>query len=587
VPSRWRTTPHSLLTVHFLRQFLENDLISPEADRAQLVAVVSTALVSLTLFVSAVLSFTYVMNPVLTPGQAAVLALNDRYFYLALGMIVSALVAASQWDALSIDTRDAAILEPLPVRAGTIRRAKLSAIAILGAAAAIGVNLCPSIVFPSLLVFTFRQMELVGLLQLIATHAAIAIPASAFGYMVIVTWRELLVAALGITWFTRVSPWIQGALIVVLGGSLLLLPGASDRIAQRGFDDWRTMSPPMWFLGAYEMAAGGVVVDLPRTAMRPRQASSDAINTAAYQRRRPEFPMLATRAAVAMALTLVVGVLAYAWNARRLPSLAAVPPAARRRQRVLPRRFANAFLVRRAAARAGVYFAMAAMWRSNTHRLTLACAAAIGFAMAVVAVSSLNLQGSNVMSPRLLAVQPLLYGALLVAFRHSIRVPAELRANWGFQLAWRGQERAFVAGVKSAAIVALVAPALIVLLPPFMLALGPRLAIVHAAIGLAGAIVLLEALMISYEKVPFTCTYLPSENMKALAPIYAIAFVVGASMFARMEYDALQGTNTVGTVVTLGGLFAVLRVLSLKRARLPYVQFDEAPVTVQRLELNR
>ena len=57
----------------------------------------------------------------------------------------------------------------------------------------------------------------------------------------------------------------------------------------------------------------------------------------------------------------------------------------------------------------------------------------------------------------------------------------------------------------------------------------------HAGLGLAGAIVLLEALMLSYDKVPFTCTYLPSENMKALAPIYAIAFIIGAVKFAGMQ----------------------------------------------------
>jgi hypothetical protein len=39
-----------------------------------------------------------------------------------------------------------------------------------------------------------------------------------------------------------------------------------------------------------------------------------------------------------------------------------------------------------------------------------------------------------------------------------------------------------------------------------MFVLGPRLALIHAALGLAGAIVLLEALMISYDKLPFTCT---------------------------------------------------------------------------------
>ena len=106
------------------------------------------------------MSFDYVMA-VLTPGQAAVLSLDDKFFYLALAMIVTALVAASQWDALAIDARDAAILEPLPVATGTIRRAKMSAVAILGAAVAVAVNAFPSIVFPWLLVFNFRQISLV------------------------------------------------------------------------------------------------------------------------------------------------------------------------------------------------------------------------------------------------------------------------------------------------------------------------------------------------------------------------------------------------------------------------------------------
>ncbi len=38
------------------------------------------------------------------------------------------------------------------------------------------------------------------------------------------------------------------------------------------------MSPPTWFLGAYEMAAGGVIADLPRGAMTPRQANNDQIS---------------------------------------------------------------------------------------------------------------------------------------------------------------------------------------------------------------------------------------------------------------------------------------------------------------------
>ena len=294
---------------------------------------------------------------------------------------------------------------------------------------------------------------------------------------------------------------------------------------------------------------------------------------------------MARRAGLIVAVTFLLATAAYSWNARRLPSLAPAPPAFRRRwgwsgasrTRSCPRP---------AATRAGFYFTLAAMWRSNTHRLTLACAAAAGLAMAVVALSSSNVRLGGGASARLLSMQPLLYGALLVGFRHVIRVPAELRANWGFQLAWRDHDRAFVAGVKCAAVVALVLPALVALLPLFVFVLGPRLALMHAALGLAGAIVLLEALMLTYDKVPFTCTYLPSENMKALAPVYAIAFIVGASIFARMQYDALQVPSTLTTLMTLAVVFVIVRVISVKRARLPYVEFDEVPVTFQRLGLD-
>ena len=175
--------------------------------------------------------------------------------------------------------------------------------------------------------------------------------------------------------------------------------------------------------------------------------------------------------------------------------------------------------------------------------------------MAVVALSkSFPEQGGEV-SARLLAVQPLLYGALLVGFRHIIRVPAELRANWGFQLAWAERGDAFVTGVKCAAVLALILPALLAVLPLFVFALGPQRAVLHAAMGLAGAIVMLEAVLHTYDKVPFTCTYVPSENMKALAPIFGMAFLVGASSFARTQHTALHGGSVIGVLLVLSVAF--------------------------------
>ncbi len=578
-------TPYRQLTRLFLRQFLENDLISPDADRLQLLAVVGGMVVSLTLFACTFMSFTYV-GAMLTPGQTAVRSLDDKFFYLALAMLATALVAASQWDVLAIDSRDAAILEPLPIPPGTIRRAKLTAVAVLGAAVAVTVNLAPSILFPWLLVFGFRQISMIGLLQLNLTHAVVTVAAAAFGYFTVIACREMLAALFGPRGFTRVSPWAQGALIVLLGSALLLLAPASDGIARRGFDGWRAHSPPMWFLGIYEATSGGIIADLPRRRMTPRQANNDRITSRLYAERRAQFPAMAGRAGLALVLMLVLAITAYAWNARQVPALAAALPSATRRRWRLGARAANVLLVRDPAARAGFYFTFAALWRSNTHRLTLAGAAAAGLAMAVVALSGAEVTRSGGASVRLLLVQPLVYGALLVGFRHLIRVPAELRANWGFQLAWQGRHRAFTEGVKRAAVVALVLPALAVLWPLFAFALGPRLAIAHAALGLAGAIVLLEAVMLQYDKVPFTCTYVPSEHAKVMAPIYTLAFFVGLSVFVRLQHAALAGTGVVAVLVTLAVVFVVLRLILVMRPRVPPVEFDEAPAGFQGLGLN-
>ncbi|MEO7134438.1 MAG: hypothetical protein ABI024_09465, partial [Vicinamibacterales bacterium] len=457
-------TPYVLLTKHFLRQFLENDLISPDADRTQLLAVVGALVISMTLFISAFMTSGYV-GSLMTPGQVAILSLDDKYFYLALAMIVTALVAASQWDVLAIDPRDAAILEPLPVPAGTIRRAKVSAVTIMGAAVAVAVNGFPSWVFPWMMSFNFPQMRAGQLFTLMEAHALVTAVAGMFGYLVIIALRETMVALLGRRLFATVSPWAQGALIVALGSSLLMLPTAADRIGQQGFDGWRASSPPMWFLGVYEGAIGSIVAGLPRGELTDKKAADDRVTSALYARRRAEFRVMAQRAAAAVGVVFLVGLIAYLLNARNLPSLAALPPPSVRRRSWLGEWTRRTLIARDRTARAGFDFTLAAMWRSNTHRLTLVSAAAAGFALAVLALSNANAQQGAGPSSRLLSMQPLLYGALLVGFRHIIRVPVELRANWGFQMAWRGREDAFVSGVRRAAVLALVLPSLAILFP--------------------------------------------------------------------------------------------------------------------------
>ena len=95
-----------LLTRHFLQRFLDNDLISPEADRHETLSVVGAALISSGLFVTCLLGFGYLAMPFPSPGRIAMHALSDRCLYLSWSMMVMALVAVTAWDALVLDARD-------------------------------------------------------------------------------------------------------------------------------------------------------------------------------------------------------------------------------------------------------------------------------------------------------------------------------------------------------------------------------------------------------------------------------------------------------------------------------------------------
>ena len=568
------------LTKLFLRQFLENDLVSPDTDRAQLLAIVGALIVSLTLFVSMFLSATYAMS-VLTPGEAAIRTLNDKFFYVSLAMLITALVAASQWDALSLDQRDAAILDPLPVPPAIVRWAKLTAVAMLGAAVAIAVNVFPTWVFPWMLSFSLRQMAAGDVFWLMTIHAMITVMAAVFGYLAVMAIRETLCAILGPKLFARWSPAFQTATIVTLGSLILLLPPASTRVATIGFSGGWAQTPPMAFVAAYEVASRSFLNDLPRRRVTPRMQRRDRLNSEAYELLRPQFLPMALRVQTLLGGTVVLLIVANIISGVRAPIGGVLLTASGRRKSRFSERLVNTLIVRHPAARAGFHFAIATLFRSKTHRLTLAAAAAVAVAMILFVLSRIHL---NELTPGVLVVQPLFYGCLLVGFRHLIRVPAELRANWGFRLAWREQPRQFRDGVCRAGLIALALPAIAIVFPLAAWLGGVEKALAHAALGMLGAAIFLEVVMLGYDKAPFTCNYVPG-GAKALVPMLGIAFFVGANVFARLELSTINGANVFRNVIFLLAIFGGLRVASAMR-RDPLVDFDEGPETFSQLGLH-
>jgi hypothetical protein len=484
---------------------------------------------------------------------------------------------------LSLDQRDAAILDPLPVPPSIVRWAKLTAVAMLGAAVAIAVNVFPSWVFPWMLSFSLRQLGVGEVFWLMGIHAMVTVTAAVFGYLAVMALRETLCAVLGPKLFARWSPAFQSATIVVLGSLLLLLPPASARVVERGFSGRWAELPPMAFVGMYEVASRGFLNELPRRAVTPRMERRDRANSQIYQQLEPMFLPMAGRLRLLLGGTFALLIVANFISGWRAPIGGVLLTASGRRRSRLSERLVNALIVRHPAARAGFHFAIATLFRSKTHRLTLAAGAAVGIAMTMFVLSRIEL-ATGALTPGLLVVQPLLYGCLLVTFRHLIRVPAELRANWGVRLAWGDNPRAFREGVCRAGLVALALPAIVIVLPLVSIIAGIETALAHAALGVLGAAIFMEVVMLGYEKAPFTCNYVPGGS-KVLVPMLVFAFFIGANVFARLEFWILSGESVVRNLLFLLVVFGGLRIASMMR-RDPLVDFDEGPETFSQLGLH-
>src|SRR5438552_1447519 len=213
-----------LLICHFLWRFLDHDLISPDADRHVVLSALGGTLVALSLFMAFLIATPYVFDNDMPPRMVSLSSLDDRFLFTSASMLLMALVAVAQWDALALDARDTSALGVLPIPRAVIVRTKFMAVALLAIAAAVAWNLAPTLLrftsVPSRLGVSLR-----GTLVLTVAHGVMTIAAGVFGFLVVVGLREVLWAILGQARFRRISAALQAALIVALVTALLLLPG--------------------------------------------------------------------------------------------------------------------------------------------------------------------------------------------------------------------------------------------------------------------------------------------------------------------------------------------------------------------------
>src|SRR5262245_50352698 len=77
--------------------------VSPISDRRGVLSAVSGLVIALSLFAAVLLAWPYQLFPAMPPGIASLRSLDDRLLFVAMSMLIMALAAAGQWDALVLD----------------------------------------------------------------------------------------------------------------------------------------------------------------------------------------------------------------------------------------------------------------------------------------------------------------------------------------------------------------------------------------------------------------------------------------------------------------------------------------------------
>ncbi|MEO5822653.1 MAG: hypothetical protein ABIT71_19265 [Vicinamibacteraceae bacterium] len=545
-----------LLTRHFLTRLIDNDLVSPDADAHKGASVGLAMLLSAGAVVTMLMGGQYITTPLPMPAVNAANYIDDALIYVTVSMLLLAIVAVVAWDGLALDTRDEAILGPLPIPRSLIVRAKLSAMAALAAAVLVALNGPPTLLHPisavAMLPATFAQTGRLMLAHAVATGAA-----GLFGFCTVLAVREVTRALLG-AWWPAVSARLQAFLILVLATAFLLTPSFFGNVPERlaASSDWRVAAnPTMWFVSLHQMLAGTVIVDLRGPPLPRRLRVEEDRAAERHQRAQAGAGPLAAVAPVGVAGSFAVALVAFLWNARR-PAARARTPRRGARQGATP--FAwlmTATIARTPAVQAGFFFTLRTLARSVPHRAALAVAAAFGLALATIGVGrALRLAPGTGLPQVLLGTQTLLIACLLAGVEQAMRLPAHLPASWSVRLSWPGDARGFIAGVKRAVVVGLGVPVFGLLLIADLTLLTPVQAIAHYAVGILLLLIALEARFLAEHPLPFLTAYSAGSRIKA-APLWFLAALIAGAIVSAIEAAALRsvvGTITLIVVLTMG-----------------------------------
>lgn len=361
-------------------------------------------------------------------------------------------------------------------------------------------------------------------------------------------------------YFLRISSWLQLAAFCVLVAGYCLEPWPNAAFGDAS--DFRLLSwlPSYWFLAVFQQLNGTL---------------------------HPALGPFAHRAWVGLGIaagsTAIGYVLSYF---RTLKQIVEEPD-------ILPTRRALSWMpsfgspLHTAIAR----FSIRTMLRSRQHRVIPAFYLGLGFAISILFLKSPEEQkmllANSGGAPWQKAAIPLLVSSIVlmaswvIALRVVFAMPLELPANWIFRVLPLGGAAECLAASRRALYTLVLLPVCGISAGAFLWLWPWQPAMGHLAILILLSLVLIEVGLHNFQKLPFTCSYLPGKtNLNVSMLFCTLLFNLLVFWAARWERNALaQPGVLLQLLIVLGvaALWARSRANQLARSATAEIRFEETP----------
>ena len=554
----------------FLFRIVDVELIAPQGDLAKLLGHFASLLV----FFSLVMALAALFSGGPPPGPRGVaMSWGVQHFLISTTMLVVGLFAILSWDSCFPDRRDMMVLAPLPLSAGTLLLAKISAVAAALAAAVLALNIFDGIAWP--LFWIPAGAGPLGFLRSLASYWITTFAAGVFIFGSLLGLQGLAAQILSRRMFLRFSAFLQIFAFALLVSVYFLEPHWAYPQALSAEQNQAALLwlPSYWFLGLFQQLNGSM---------------------------HPAVIPLARRAIIGFLVAIsgsgMAFLLCHVRTLRRIVEEPDIMPTRRGIRWSLP--------LGNSTQTAVAHFSIRTLLRSRQHRAIVCFYLGVGFGIVIlylksgIAQKTLKLLAANDSwhqpgVPLIASSIVVICGAVL-GTRVAFSMPADIRANWIFRLLPLQQLPDCISGARRGLLLLACLPACLASAVLFVSIWPWRPALLHSGILALLSLVLAQAAMLTFRKIPFTCSYLPGKANNVYLAVWSCTMlgIPLLDLLVRAAWRTLQSfKGSIMVMVGLAFLAALLRwfgsYLNNKSERAG-LQFEEEPEpAIFALDLHR